>query len=164
MLLQRGSTNHLATYLNDHLGGSTVGTRLARRIAQNNRSNEYGAVMEQVAREIEEDRETLLELMERLSVSQNQVKVATAWVTENATRLKLASLLTGSSELSRLEELETLSLGVAGKLSMWTALAPTVGSDERLRGIDLEELIKRARSQRQRIERLRRRAAVEAFT
>ncbi|MDX6643560.1 MAG: hypothetical protein QOD76_1522, partial [Solirubrobacteraceae bacterium] len=36
--------------------------------------------------------------------------------------------------------------------------------DERLRGIDLEELIRRARSQRQRIERLRRRAAVEAFT
>ena len=164
MLLRRGSANNLATYLNDHLGGSTVGTRLAQRLAENNRSNEYGAVIEQVAREIDEDREALLELMERLGVSQNQVKVATAWVTEQATRVKLTSLFAGSTELTRLEELEALSLGVAGKLSMWTALAPTVGRDERLRGIDLEELIKRARSQRQRIERLRRRAAAEAFT
>jgi hypothetical protein len=164
MLLQRGSTNHLATYLNDHLGGSTVGTRLAQRLAENNRTNQYGAVMEQVAAEIEEDRDTLLDLMERLSVSQNQLKVVTAWATERATRVKLSSLLTGSAELSRLEELEALSLGVAGKLALWTVLAPTVGNDERLRGIDLEELIRRARSQRQRIERLRRRAAVEAFT
>jgi hypothetical protein len=163
MLLQRGSSN-LATYLNDHLGGSTLGARLARRLAENNRSNEYGTVMEQVAREIEEDRELLLELMERLSVSQNQLKVATAWATEQATRVKLSSLLGRSTELTRFEELETLSLGVAGKLSLWTALAPTVGLDERLRGIDLDELIKRARSQRQRIERLRRRAAVEAFS
>jgi hypothetical protein len=164
MLLQRGSTNHLATYLNDHLGGATVGTRLARRIAGNNRSNEYGAVLEQVATEIEEDRDALLEVMERLSVSQNQLKVVTAWATEQATRVKLTSLLTGSPQLGRLEELEALSLGVAGKLAMWTVLAPTVGGDERLRGIDLEELIRRARSQRQRVERLRRRAAVDAFT
>ena len=164
MLFQKSSTNYLATYLNDHLAGSTVGTRLAWRIAENNRSNKYGTAMEQVAREIEEDRETLLDLMERLSVSQNQVKVATAWVTENATRLKLNSLIGGYTPLTRMEELETLSLGVAGKLSLWTALVPTIGNDKRVRGIDLEELIKRARSQRQRIERLRRRAAAEAFS
>lgn len=36
----------LATYLNDHLGGSATGRELARRTLQANRGNEYGVVLE----------------------------------------------------------------------------------------------------------------------
>jgi hypothetical protein len=155
--------DRLSIYLNDHLAGATAGVELARRTAASNRSTRYGAVLEAIAEEIEEDRRTLLDLMERLSVGRDRLKIAVAWGAEKAGRLKLNGELLRYSPLSRLEELEGLSLGVEGKLALWQALRRTHGDDRRLRGVDFEELIKRARSQRQRLERQRRRAADEAL-
>jgi hypothetical protein len=81
-----------------------------------------------------------------------------AWSAEKVGRLKLNGQLTGYSPLSRLEELEILSLGVEGKLAMWRAL-DRAGVPE----ADLEILIKRAQSQRRRLERQRLDAATEAL-
>jgi hypothetical protein len=156
--------DRLSIYLNDHLAGSTVGVDLARRSARNNRSNTYGPTLEAIADEIEQDRVTLTTLMDRLGIGQDRLKVALSWGLEKASRLKLSGELIGYSSLSRLEELETLSLGVEGKLSLWLALRATHRTDPRLAPIDLEELIGRARSQRRRLERLRVRAAGEAFS
>ena len=135
---------------------------LARRVAGSNRSTSYGPVLERLAEEIEEDRRTLEDIMERLSVRRDRLKVALAWSGEKAGRLKLNGELLRYSPLSRLEELEGLALGVEGKLALWQTLSDTYGDDSRLRGIDFEELIKRARSQRRRLERQRRRAAAAA--
>jgi hypothetical protein len=154
--------DRLSIYLNDHLAGATAGVELARRTAASNRSTSYGPVLQALAEEIEQDRSTLLEIMDRLSVGRDQLKVALSWGAEKAGRLKLNGELFRYSPLSRLEELEGLSLGVEGKLALWLALRQTHGGDKRLRGIDFEELVKRARSQRRRIERQRRRAAEEA--
>jgi hypothetical protein len=154
--------DRLSIYLNDHLAGSTVGVELARRIEGSNRSTSYGPVLERLAREIEEDRRTLEDIMERLSVRPDRLKIAFAWGAEKAGRLKLNGELIRYSPLSRLEELEGLSLGVEGKLAMWQTLSDTHADDPRLSGIDFEELIKRARSQRRRLEQERRRAAHEA--
>ena len=155
--------DHLSIYLNDHLAGSTVGVNLARRIARSNEGKAYGEVLEALAEEIAEDRRTLLDVMERLSVGQDRLKVALSWGVEKAGRLKLNGALLRYSPLSRLEELEVLSLGVEGKNVLWQALRRTHGDDPRLAGIDFDELIERARSQRRRLERQRRRAAEEAF-
>jgi hypothetical protein len=155
--------DRLSIYLNDHLAGATAGANLARRAAVNNRSTDYGDVLDAVADEIEQDRETLVEVMRRLSVGQDRIKVALAWGAEQASRLKPNGELLGYSPLSRLEELEALSLGVEGKLAMWRTLRRTHGDDPRLRGVDLDALVERARSQRRRLERLRDRAADEAL-
>jgi hypothetical protein len=48
-------STRLATYLNDHLGGSATGRELARRALANSRANEYGVALEDVVRQIEED-------------------------------------------------------------------------------------------------------------
>ena len=154
--------DRLPIYLNDHLAGATAGVELARRVAGSNRSTSYGPVLERLAEEIEEDRRTLEDIMERLSVRRDRLKVALAWSGEKAGRLKLNGELLRYSPLSRLEELEGLALGVEGKLALWQTLSDTYGDDSRLRGIDFEELIKRARSQRRRLERQRRRAAAAA--
>ena len=87
-----------------------------------------------------------------------------AWTAEKAGRLKLNGQLLGYSPLSRLVELEGLSLGVTGKLCLWLGLRAAYQDDPRLTGFDLEGLAKRARDQRQRLERVRRKAAVEALT
>jgi hypothetical protein len=157
------ATDPLAIYVNDHLAGATAGAELARRAAANNRSSAYGEALAQLADEIEHDRALLREIMERLSIPRDRVKLLAAWGAEKAGRLKLNGRLLGYSSLSRLEELELLSLGVEGKLALWQALRRTHGGDPRLQGIDLAKLLERARAQRQRLERQRRRAAEEAL-
>jgi hypothetical protein len=154
----------LGTYLNDHLAGSATGRELARRTLSENRGNEYGAALETIVRQIDEDLDTLLELMRRLDVEPDRVKEAIGWAGEKLGRLKLNGQLLGYSPLSRLVELEALMLGISGKLAMWHALRPALGDDPRIEGIDLEELTGRAKQQRATVESLRRRASVEALT
>jgi hypothetical protein len=148
------SGDPLAIYLNDHLAGSTAGVELARRAASSNAGNEYGDVLNGLAREIEEDRATLENLMDSLGVGRDRVKVAAAWLGEKAGRLKPNGRVLSYSPLSRLEEIEFLLLGVTGKLALWRALSEH---------IDLPELEARAESQRERLEALRLRAAREVF-
>ena len=154
----------LATYLNDHLGGSATGRELAQRTLQANRGNEYGVVLEDIVRQIEEDVDSLEAVMDRLGVKPDRVKEAMGWTAEKLGRLKLNGQLLGYSPLSRLVELEGLMLGITGKMAMWIALSSVLADDPRLEGIDLEHLAQRAREQRQTVERLRRQAAGEALT
>jgi len=99
-----------------------------------------------------------------MDMSEDPVKHALAWTAEKAGRLKLNGQVLGHSPLSRLVELEGLSVGVTGKLCLWLSLGAAYGQDSRLQGVDLTELARRARDQRQRLERVRRKAAVEALT
>jgi hypothetical protein len=154
----------LATYLNDHLGGSANGRELARRALANNRGNEYGVALEDVVPQIEEDVDTLEELMDRLGVKPDRVKEAAGWTAEKLGRLKLNGQLLGYSPLSRLVELEGLMLGISGKLALWQALPPALANDPRVEGFDFARMIERAREQRRTVEQLRRRAALEALT
>jgi hypothetical protein len=153
----------LSIYLNDHYAGATLGVELARRAASNNEGSSYGEALSELAKEIEQDRESLADIMRRLSIGRDRLKVTASWIAEKASRLKPNDELLGYSALARLEELELLSIGVEGKLAMWLALRRTHGGHARLRGVDLDGLIERARSQRRRLERQRRRAADEAL-
>jgi hypothetical protein len=154
----------LSIYLNDHRSGSVVGRELATRAASSNRGNEFGQFLASLAVEIAEDIRSLEELMKRLDVRKDRLKMSAAWVTEKLGRLKLNGQLLGYSPLSRLVELEALSLGVAGKLALWIAVRAALGADPRLEGFDLERLIARARAQRDGLERMRVKAARDALT
>ncbi|TMK42333.1 MAG: hypothetical protein E6G56_01335 [Actinobacteria bacterium] len=157
------SADKLSIYLNDHRAGATAGHELARRLAGSNRGNDYGAALAELATEIGEDRAALVEVMDRLAIRRDPLKLAVSWAAEKAGRLKLNGGLIRYSPLSRLEELELLGLGVQAKLALWEALRHTHGEDSRLRRVKFDELIERARSQRRRLDRLRRRAAKEAL-
>jgi len=154
----------LATYLNDHRAGAAGGIDLARRLHQQNKDNEYGLELESIVRDIEEDIQSLDDLMGRVGVETDAVKLAGAWAAEKAGRLKLNGQVLGYSPLSRMVELEGLMLGVTGKLSLWMALQDVYAGDPRLAGFDLGRLVERAREQRQTLERLRRRTARAALT
>jgi hypothetical protein len=153
----------LSTYLNDHLAGSTGALELVRRSVGANRGNAYGETLAQLAEEIEEDRATLRALMRELGVGVDRAKVALAWSAEKAGRAKLNGRLFAYSPLSRVVELEVLSLGVEGKLLLWRSLSQLQTGEGPLARFDFQILIKRAGSQRRRLERLRRRAAAEAL-
>jgi len=153
----------LAIYLNDHLAGSTGGLELARRALGANRGTDFEPPLEQLATEIAEDRTALVDVMSRLGVGRDPLKVWAGWAAEKAARLKLNGRITGYSPLSRVLELEGLALGVEGKGALWRALSRICGDDARLAGVDFDELLRRAERQRGVIERERLRAAELAF-
>lgn len=153
----------LATYLNDHLTGATAGARLARRIALAHRSAADGPVMFEVAKEVEDDRATLIAIMKDLGVSVNRAKVVAGRVGELVGRLKPNGHLLTRSPLSTLLELELMRLGVEGKQAGWLTLRTVAASDERLSSDRLDGLIARAEHQAQVLEGLRRKAAEAVF-
>lgn len=162
MRLSADPKNLLAIYLNDHLAGATVGVELARRLRASNQGDEdFGVPVGEICAEIEADRATLEQVMERLGVSRNRIKPAGAWIAEKLGRLKLNGQLRGYSPLSRLDELEMLCLGINGKMRMWTALEHTLGTS--LAGFDFKQLCERAMRQRSAIEELHLEAAVRAL-
>jgi hypothetical protein len=152
-------SKYLAIYLNDHFAGASFGTSLAHRIGS--RDDPYGPPVAEIAQEIAEDRQALSELMDELGVGRDPIKAVLAWVGEKAERLKLNGELLRTSPLSRMEELELLSLGVEGKASMWRALITAL--DGELDSVAIERLLARAESQRKRLELLRLQAATESL-
>jgi hypothetical protein len=154
---------YLAIYLNDHLAGATGGVELARRASASNRGHKtFGQPLDRVCEEIEEDRATLQEVIDRLGFSESHVKPAGAWVAEKLGRLKLNGRLRGYSPLSRVLELEGLLIGITGKMALWETLAE-VGGVEPVE-IDFERMSARAAEQRSVVDDLHRLATAALAT
>lgn len=142
-------------YLNDHLGGATLGANLAEQIAEHAEGTPLADVMTRLHAEIEEDRDTLHDLMERVDVSRNPVKQATGWLAETASRVKFSGAASGDSGHGIFMALETLALGVQGKLSLWRVLREVRTAHPPLAVIDFDALIARAEAQYATLERER---------
>ena len=155
--------NAIDIYLNDHLAGAMLGINLASQIEAQNHGTALGQLMESLAPQIERDRETLIELMEQLDSSKNPVKQATAWIAEKATRAKFTGMTSGEPELGTFMALETLRLGVRGKACMWEALKQVADQHPPIASMDFDELIDRAHTQEDALERERLAAATRAL-
>jgi hypothetical protein len=153
----------LAIYLNDHLAGATAAVELSRRAAGSNRGSSYGSFLGQLAREIEEDRDSLVDVMRELGIGIDRLKVLGGWGAEKLGRLKLNGRLLGYSPLSRVVELEALLLAVQGKLALWRSLEHLNTDIPRLGAVDFSALIARAQRQTAQLERNRLRAMSDAF-
>ena len=156
-------SKYLATYLNDHLMGATLGVELVRRAARENQGSELGAFLSGLAQEIDDDRDTLLALMSELGVKPDRLKVAAGWTGEKVGRLKPNAQLRGYSPLSPLVELEGLLIGIQGKLAMWSVVAE-VAQELGLDRARLEALSARAERQQADVERHRREVGRRALT
>jgi hypothetical protein len=150
-------------YLNDHLAGAMLGSELAEQIRSHNQRTPLGELMGVLAPQIEQDRQTLIALMGRLDSSKNPVKQAGAWVIEKATRVKFAGVSSGEPELGRFMALESLALGVLGKLKLWKTLQQVADRYPPIAALNLDELIDRAESQYDLLERERLAAGARAL-
>ena len=150
-------------YLNDHLGGATLGSDLAEQIRDQSEGTPLGDVMTTIAAEIEEDREALVELMERMGTSRNPVKQVTGWVAEKASRVKFSGVTSGEPDQGLFMALESLRLGVAGKKGLWLILQQVRSEYDGLADLDLARLIERADTQEQTLERERIAAGTRAL-
>ena len=153
----------LETYLNDHLAASAAAVELVERIRSANEGTALDAFLEGLDREIEIDRGTLSEVMARLGVPRSTPKQIAGKVMETLSRLRLNARVTGSADVTRLMELETLSLGIEGKAALWRALGQAVPARPELAAFDLAELAGRAVAQRASLEPYRLEAAGAAL-
>jgi hypothetical protein len=158
------SAQGLESYLNDHLAGAAAGSELASKISSEYAGTRFGPFLAELASDIEQDKVTLEELMERLGIQQSAIKQGASWIAEKVSRLKLSETMTGNQDLKRFLEFETLSLGIEGKLSLWRALIEIRDSYAELAATDLARLAKRAESQRSSLEDHRLQVANAALT
>jgi hypothetical protein len=142
----------LDIYVNDHRAGATMGSEIAAHLRDQNEGRPLGELMAPVAAEIDADRQTLDDLAERLGTSSNPVKQGVAWLAEKASQVKFSGVTSGNPELGTFLALETLSLGVEGKIALWRSLRAIADDEPALRGIDFDDLIARGETQRRALE------------
>jgi hypothetical protein len=153
----------LTTYLNDHLAGSVVALELLDHLEEDGAGTAQVSALAGVQADIEVDRQELEAFMAQLGIAVSAPRKATGWLVEKLSEVKLHLDDAGDGALRRLEALETLSLGIAGKEALWHALAAAAEAAPELRVLDYTRLGQRAATQRAVVEELRLRAAQEAF-
>lgn len=149
--------------MNDQLAAGVVWREVARRSQRSNQGTDVGEALATAAAAIAEDVATFEQMMERLGIRRNPVKVRLAMAGERLGRLKLNGRVRSYSPLSRFVELEFLAMGIEGKKLLWVTLRDLAGLASRLPDIDFDALIERAEWQRETIEPFRADAGREAF-
>jgi hypothetical protein len=155
------SKDHLATYLNDHLAGSVTAIEIIDRLAEE--ASDISPFLARLKKDIEADRQHLVDLMARLTIPQSRIRKASLWLAEKITEAKLEVDDQSGGLLRRLERLEAVVLGIDGKLALWHSLEAASSVDAQLRGPDYVQLAQRAREQRAAVEALRIEAARAAL-
>ncbi len=151
----------LDVYLNDHLAGGTAGVNIARIAADEHRSDEHGAFFGEIASEIKTDYATLEQLIADLGVEKSATKTAAA---EIGSKMMAPKFTSGDDdELNAFVTLETLSIGVEGKICMWKALKTVQDAYPTLEQFDIDGLLARGESQRERLEAERQKMAPRAL-
>lgn len=147
----------LATYLNDHLAGSTAALELLEHLERTH--PDLAPFLAALRRDIADDRRELEALMARVGAAPGAARRAAAWVAEKVARLKLSVDDPSGGGLRLLESLEAVAIGIHGKGALWRALRVVPAA----RGPDYDRLVARADEQRERVEAARLDAARAAF-
>lgn len=155
-------TDLVAIYLEDHRAGAAGGVALARRIADRYGDEPGFESLVALAADVREDERSLDAIREATGADGGCVKRVAAVVGERLARLKLNGTVVRPSPLSRVIELEALTIGVVGKRSGWLGLRAFAGGPE-IAGVDLDELVRRADSQIEQLGRLHALASELAF-
>lgn len=141
----------LNTYLHDHLAGSHFAIQLLDSLQEQYRDEELGNFAAALQVEIKEDRETLQRIADEVGQGPVDLTEVTGWLAEKASQIKLERDNSGGG-LGTFEALETLTLGIRGKLALWKALQVIGEVDVRVPDLDFQGLAARAEDQFARVE------------
>jgi hypothetical protein len=151
----------LRTYLHDHLAGSGFAVELLETLANSYPGHETGTLASEVLQEVRADRRTLETIIERVGKSSPDLKDASMWVAEKASRAKLHH--NDPTGFGAFEAMEAISLGIMGKLALWHVLVRVGEVDKRVAGFDYGGLAVRAKAQFDRVEDYRVRLGRQAL-
>ena len=153
-------SDHLSTYLHDHLAGARFAIELLESLQDAAHGEDFRVFAVSLLAEIQKDREVLEALADRVGEGHVDVKEVVAWLGEKASQLKLRGDVAG---FGTFEALETLGLGILGKFALWRVLPLIASFDSRLLGPDFEGLAARALEQHKNVEKQRLLIAQTAF-
>lgn len=151
----------LDTYLNDHIAGATAGRNLAKMAAQEHQTDEHGPFFSEIYAAIDADYGTLKQVATALGVDESAGKTALAEIGSKV----MGPKFTGGEDddLNAFVTLETLSIGVEGKVCMWKALKTVASDYPAFADFDLDDLLARATEQREKLEEQRQKIAPRAL-
>jgi hypothetical protein len=156
------SRDPLAIYLEDHLAGSVAALRLMEELAELEPGTALESKLRGLHAEVSEEQQGLRALLARIDASPSALKQAAAWISEKVGEGKLAIVGRNHPALARLQGLESLVLGLQGKLGLYRVLGDLAAGDRRLDG-DYAGLAERTVAQQAMVEAERRAAGREAF-
>jgi hypothetical protein len=150
----------LSTYLNDHHAGAHAALSLIDRLSSGEPSR--AAWLQPLRAEIEQERQVLADIMQRLDVPESTVKQVSGWISERLASLKLA-VESPHRAFQIMEALEVLSIGILGKQKLWIALGEVATAYPVLADIDFAHLQAAGVAQHARVEQERVAAARRAL-
>jgi hypothetical protein len=153
----------LHVYLNDHLAGATAGVELVKQAAERH-DGEFGEFFAQLADELSGDYNTLTSLIDQMAARASGAKEVLAKAGAAVSDAKFSGESMDDPTFGTFLTLETLSIGVEGKLCMWKALKVVEHASPELTAANLDTLIERAQSQRDRLESKRLEVAGSALS
>lgn len=156
-------TDALTHYLQDHLAGSVAALQLMETLADHERGRPLETALRALHTEVSEEQQVLREILQRLDGGESRLKQAAAWFTEKMHVARLALAERSHPALARLDGLESLALGLQGKLALYRALEDAALGQPTLGGYPFVALQTRTEAQHAMIERERMAAAREAF-
>lgn len=142
----------LTTYLNDHLAGSVAALELLDDLRKGSKGTPRVAWLAPLRSDIEQDQQVLRELLRAVGGKESRLRKAAAWMTEKLGEAKLKLDDPGDGELELLEALESLALGIQGKLKLWRTLQAVRDRVPELQQMDLPTLERRAMEQHDRVD------------
>jgi hypothetical protein len=155
--------NDLVTYLNDHLAGSVGALEMLDNLIEIHDGKPLHLFLKELRNDIAADQDELKRLMLALNIDESTLRQAGAWVAEKLSRPKLRLGDGPAPNLALLQSLESLSLGIMGKRSLWRSLSAAADSSPRLHSVDLANLEKRAVDQFERVDEKKLKIAKEIF-
>ena len=157
------SRDHIATYLKDHLAGSEAALEILDHLERTHGTGIVGDMVRRLRPEFIEERKEIGKLLDQLDGSTSVPRRVVGWLSEKALQLKLIADDPGGGSLRLLEAVETLELGVHGKLGLWKALEANEQLIPVFATVQYDPLIGQAEAQETLIESVRLDAARSAF-
>ena len=140
-------------------GGLQICDRTSQGFARTRRRSGNSTFASDLLAEVQSDTDILRGVIEKVGESHFDLKEVAGWLAEKASRFKLGHENAGG--LGVFEALETLSLGIMGKLALWRVLS--IIEDNRIPQTDFAKLAASAQSQYSRVEEYRLRMARSVF-
>jgi len=152
----------IKTYLHDHLAGSNFAIHMLESVHEQHKDESLGTFILALTAEIKQDQAVLQEIIDEVGTPVLDVAGVAGWVAEKVSQFKLNRTTHG--DLGTFEALETLTLGIKGKVALWKTLTAVSEFDPRVPKRNYLDLIERAEDQFRRAETRRLALAVSAFS
>ena len=135
----------LATYLHDHMAGSSFAVELLQKLVAEYPGTASGEVAKELLQQVLPDRKTLEQLIAQVGKSSSDLYDALGWIGERVSRMKLKH--EDPAGIGAFQAFEIISIGILGKRALWESLRVRRSADSRVAGPDYDMLIARAEQQ-----------------